>query len=97
MGLFRRKKKGIKKVEAQIEALQSDLSDLRRQAGALAGNFSKVAGDAIGGAHAVYDGVENWTSDNARLVRGTVRNQPLTALLVSLGAGAVLGALFLRR
>ena len=97
MSLFGRKKRSMRKVEAQIEALQSDLRELRRHASAIAGSAGRTAGDAIEGAHAVYDSIEGWTSDNARLMRGSVRNQPLTALLVSLGAGAVLGALFLRR
>ena len=97
MGLFRRKKRGMKKVEAQLDALQSELNDLQKDARALAGHVGKAAGNAIDAAGAAYNGVEKWTASNVHSVRGTVRNQPLTAVLVSLGAGAVLGALFLRR
>jgi ElaB/YqjD/DUF883 family membrane-anchored ribosome-binding protein len=97
MGLFRRKKRGMKKIEAQIEALQSELSDLHKDARILARHAGKAAGEAIDAAEAAYNGMEKWTADNVHSMRGTVRNQPLTALLVSLGAGAVLGALFLRR
>lgn len=97
MGLFRRKKTGMKKVEAQIEALQSELTSLRKDATVLAGSVGRAAVDAIDAAETAYNGVEKWTSDNVHLMRGSVRNQPLTAVLVSLGAGAVLGALFLRR
>lgn len=97
MGLFRRKKKDMKNIEAQIEALQSELSALRRDARSLIGSFSKSAANAVDVAESVYDGAEKWTADNVHSVRGTVRSQPLTALAVSLGAGALLGALFLRR
>ncbi|HEX3432160.1 MAG TPA: hypothetical protein VHT03_14870 [Rhizomicrobium sp.] len=97
MGLFRRKKRGMKKVEAQIEAIQSELNSLQRDARSLAGSIGKAAGDAFDTAEAVYNGAGKWTADNVKTVRGSVRNQPLTAVLVSLGAGAVLGALFLRR
>ena len=97
MGLFRRKKTGIKKVEAQLEALQSELSDLQDNARSLAGHVGKAASGAMEAAEEAYNGMGKWTGNNVRSMRGTVRNQPLTAVLVSLGAGAVLGALFLRR
>jgi len=97
MGLFRRKKRGMKKVEAQLDALQSELNDLQKDARQLAGHVSKAAENAIDAAGAAYNDMEKWTTSNVRSVRGTVRNQPLTAVFVSLGAGAVLGALFLRR
>jgi ElaB/YqjD/DUF883 family membrane-anchored ribosome-binding protein len=97
MGLFRRRKRGVRKVEAQVEAIQSELSALRKDAGALAGNIGKAAGNAIEAAEAAYDDMEKWTTANVSSMRGSVRNQPLTACLVSLGAGALLGALFLRR
>lgn len=97
MGLFRQKKRGMKKVEAQIDAIQSELSGLQKDARALAGHVGKAAGEALDVAGAAYNGVGKWTTTNVRSMRGTVRDQPLTAVLVSLGAGAVLGALFLRR
>ena len=97
MGLFRRRKRGMKKVEAQIEAIQSELSDLHKDARVLAGRAGKAAAEAIDAAEAAYNGMEKWTANNVHSMRGTVRNHPLTAVLVSLGAGAVLGALFLRR
>jgi len=97
MGLFRRKKRGMKKVEAQLDALQSELADLQKDAQALAGHVGRTVGDAIDAAEGAYNGMHRWTNGNVRSMRGTVRDQPLTAVLVSLGAGAVLGALFLRR
>jgi ElaB/YqjD/DUF883 family membrane-anchored ribosome-binding protein len=43
------------------------------------------------------DEVETWTNDNLDSARESVRAQPLSAMLLSLGAGALLGAIFLRR
>ncbi len=40
--------------------------------------------------------VEHWTNDNLDHARDKVREQPLAALLVSLGIGLVFGAIFLR-
>jgi ElaB/YqjD/DUF883 family membrane-anchored ribosome-binding protein len=97
MGLFRRKKRGLRKVEEQLDVLHSELTSLQKDARVIAGNIGKTAGDAFDAAEAAYNGVEKWTSDNVKTMRGSVRNQPLTAVLVSLGAGAVLGAFFLRR
>ena len=97
MGLLRRKKNNVRKIETQIEALQSELSALRRDARSLIGSFGKSAANALDVAETVYDGAEKWTTDNVHSVRGSVRNQPLTALAVSLAAGALLGVLFLRR
>jgi ElaB/YqjD/DUF883 family membrane-anchored ribosome-binding protein len=47
------------------------------------------------GAKAAED-IEEWTNENAEMLRQTVREQPLTALAVAVGAGAFL-ALLLRR
>jgi ElaB/YqjD/DUF883 family membrane-anchored ribosome-binding protein len=46
-------------------------------------------------AHLVDD-VETCTDDNLDSVRGSVRAQPLSALALSMGVGALLGAIFLR-
>ena len=41
--------------------------------------------------------VETWTNDNLDSVRKSVRAQPLAAIALSIGAGALFGAIFLRR
>jgi ElaB/YqjD/DUF883 family membrane-anchored ribosome-binding protein len=41
--------------------------------------------------------VETWTNDNLDSARESVRAQPLAAIALSMGAGALLGAIFLRR
>ena len=41
--------------------------------------------------------VETWTNDNLDSARESVRAQPLAAIALSMGAGALVGAIFLRR
>jgi ElaB/YqjD/DUF883 family membrane-anchored ribosome-binding protein len=43
-----------------------------------------------------YGEVESWADDNLDSARERVREQPLSAILVSAGIGMALGALFLR-
>ncbi len=43
------------------------------------------------------DDAEEWAEENAEELRAHVRAQPLTSLLIAMGAGAFLGAIFLRR
>jgi ElaB/YqjD/DUF883 family membrane-anchored ribosome-binding protein len=97
MGIFRRSRRDANKIAAQLEELQSQLTSLRKDARHLTDGISKTAGVAMDTAEAAYQGVGKWTSDNVDNVTEWGRDQPMTACLVSLGIGAVLGALFLRR
>jgi hypothetical protein len=97
MGIFRRKKKATQRIAAQLDALQSDLTSLRRDAKEFANGIGKVAESAVDAVEDTYDGVGKWTNGNLGSMRDSVRSQPLTACLVFLGAGAVIGALFLRK
>ncbi|HTT85094.1 MAG TPA: hypothetical protein VMF67_16580 [Rhizomicrobium sp.] len=98
MGIFRRNsRKQANRIAAQLEELQSQLSSLRKDARHLTDGLSKTAGVAMDTAEAAYQGVGKWTSDNVDSVCEWGRDQPLTACLVSLGVGAILGAIFLRR
>jgi ElaB/YqjD/DUF883 family membrane-anchored ribosome-binding protein len=45
----------------------------------------------------VTDDVGEWASDNLDTARETVRDQPLAAIAVAMGVGALFGAVFLRR
>ena len=48
-------------------------------------------------AASVTEDVEEWASDNLDAARETVREQPLAALAVAMGVGALFGAVLLRR
>jgi ElaB/YqjD/DUF883 family membrane-anchored ribosome-binding protein len=97
MGIFRRGRRDANRIAAQLEELQTQLSSLRKDARHLTDGLSKTAGVAMDTAEAAYQGVGKWTSSNVDNVCEWGRDQPFTACLVSLGVGAVLGALFLRR
>lgn len=97
MRMFVRKPKGARKVAAKFDQLQSDINALRKDARQLAEGVGEAADDAIHAAGRAYSDVGKWTNGNIGSVRGSVRSQPLTACLVSLSAGALIGALFLRR
>ena len=43
------------------------------------------------------DEVEGWANENVEGARETIRNQPLAACVLAMGAGALIGALLLRR
>jgi ElaB/YqjD/DUF883 family membrane-anchored ribosome-binding protein len=98
MGLFRRNTKSqVNRIAAQLDELQSELSNLRKDARHLTDGLSRTAGVAMDTAEAAYQGVGKWTAENVDNVSEWGHEQPLTACLVALGIGAVLGALFFRR
>jgi len=67
----------------------------------MAGDLSGAAADAVTSADRVASGAlesaEGWTIDNVDSLKGAVRRQPLASLAVAAGAGALVGALLLRR
>jgi ElaB/YqjD/DUF883 family membrane-anchored ribosome-binding protein len=92
-------------VQARLDALRDDLGALQKD---LRGLLSDVGGTANGQVHDavkgalssvedVADRIEEWGSDNLDSVRDVVRSQPLAAVALSMSAGALIGALFLRR
>jgi ElaB/YqjD/DUF883 family membrane-anchored ribosome-binding protein len=94
---------------ADLEALQNDVRNLAQGVGDEANERVKsalrmaeervasavrVAEDA---AEDAFDQAEVWAEENLDTLRDSVREQPVIACLVALGAGALFGALFLRR
>jgi ElaB/YqjD/DUF883 family membrane-anchored ribosome-binding protein len=99
----------LEQLRSELDALQSDIASLAadgqervgdrfgsaiRAAGGLAERALKLAEDS---AVSVAEDVENWTADNLHSARDRVRAQPLSALAITLGVGALLGAMLLRR
>ena len=72
-----------------------------RAAQALAERSFEVAEEATSRfsrtASRVGDEAEDWTLQGANFMRDTVQERPLQSLLITLGLGAVIGALFSRR
>jgi len=96
-----RKRNGAQKIEARLDALKSDFRALQHDIRGLAGSVGEAASDM---AHVTNRATENalenmgdWTHDNIGSLRDTVRKQPLASMILSVGAGALVGALLLRR
>jgi ElaB/YqjD/DUF883 family membrane-anchored ribosome-binding protein len=104
---WRRRKSGSVHLEKRLNALQSDLARLQDDLRGLASAGGEVAGESLGealenaqaGAKIVADRAAKqlgaWTDGNLDPVRKQVRTQPLASVLLSAGAGALVGALLL--
>jgi len=91
LGLGRRESN---RIEARLGALKSDFDALQRDFAGLADGVQTVAKKR--GAQ-LYSAGEDWTDENLGDLREAIREQPLAASLIILGAGALLGAILLRR
>ena len=81
-----------------LGALQKDLRGLLSDAGGAANEqVQEAVKGALSQVEDVAERIEEWGSDNLDSVRDVVRNQPLAAIAISMSAGALIGALFLRR
>lgn len=98
--------------DARLEALMTDLTALQKDVRGLARGAGAYAGEQANGAvHSVqekiedvqekiedvYEQVEEWANGNVGTLRDSVREQPLAACVLSMSAGALIGALLLRR
>jgi ElaB/YqjD/DUF883 family membrane-anchored ribosome-binding protein len=102
--MARRKKNGhdlqdrLDSLRDDLGALQKDLRGLLSDAqGAANGHMHDAVRGAMRSVEDVADRLEEWGSDNLESMRDVVRSQPLAAVAISMSAGALLGALFLRR
>jgi len=100
-----RRRGGSAHLEKRLSSLQDDLGRLQRDLRGLAAAGGEIAGervaDAFEGAgeraRAVADRaterIAELTNGNLDPVRDQVRSQPLTTVFLSIGAGALIGAL----
>jgi ElaB/YqjD/DUF883 family membrane-anchored ribosome-binding protein len=100
--------KRVDAIRSDVEALQTDVKGLADSTVELGSESAKMAvrtAEAIAlralrlaeeTATGVAGDVEDWANGNLENARESIRSQPISALLVSLGIGAVLGAIFLR-
>ncbi len=101
--------KRVNAIRSDVEALQSDVKDLAEDTVGLGSESAKVAvrtAEAIAlralrlaeeTASGMAGDVEDWANDNLETARKSIRDQPISALFLSLGIGALFGAIFLRR
>ncbi len=81
-----------------LGALQADLRGLLSDAGGAAnGHMQDAVRNALRSAEDAAERIEEWGSDNLESVREMVRSQPLATVALSMSAGALIGALLLRR
>lgn len=93
-------------LRSELETLEADMKGLANDVEAVADNRVHVAiRKAEDVAHRAYrlaeesatqatDDVEAWAGSNLNSARKSIRAQPLSALALSLGAGALIGAIF---
>lgn len=100
----RRKSKNGSDLDARISALKGDfdslqhnvrelLNSLGNEASSGLAHATEAATDAAGNA---VEQVETWSEAGAESVRGAIRTQPLAAVALSMGAGALIGSLLRR-
>jgi len=87
----------LSSLREDIDALQHDVRGLVSDVGDVATDqVHTVMNDAMGTASETVERVTEWSSDNLEGVRQAVRTQPLAACVLSMSAGAIIGALLLR-
>ncbi len=105
--MLRRKRKNNSngsEVQSRLNALRADLDALQKDMRGLVSEVGDVASKevqgAMGGAmHSAQEAVErleDWGNENLDGVRDVVCTQPLAACVLSMSAGALIGALLLR-
>ena len=105
--MLRRKRKNSSNgsdVQARLTALRSDLDALQKDMRGLVSDVGDAAskevqgamGGAINSAQEAVERLEDWSNDNLDGMRDAVRHQPLAACVLSMSAGALIGALLLR-
>jgi len=102
----RRRKNGQNgsEVQGRLSTLRADLDTLQQDMRALVSDVGEVASEQVHGAvngaietaSEAVDRVGEWGNENLDGVREAVRTQPLAACMISMSAGAILGALLLR-
>lgn len=95
------RRNGAHNIEARLDALKSDFHALQGDMKGLANGVGAAASDIVRTtnrtAENALESVGEWTNDNVGSLRDQVRRQPLAAIVLSLGVGAVIGAILSRR
>jgi len=105
MTVMHKKRNGVKPMDKHIAALREDIEALQDNMKSLVSDAGDAANERVNeavratenAAQQVLDDVEDWASGNVDSLRDRVREQPLMSCILSMGAGALVGALFLRR
>ncbi len=97
----RRSNGGEGQIDSRLMALRQDLEALQEDMRGLGEGVGEAAkkrlAEVLQATETMASQMEDWTNENLDSVRETVREQPVAACLVSMGIGALLGAILLRR
>ena len=92
-----RKSRNGNKLPGHINAVRADLNTLQKDVRGLVSNASDMATREVRGVMGdAVDRLGSLSTESIAGVRDAVRNQPLKACAISIGAGAIIGALLLR-
>ena len=87
----------LNSMRSDLDALQGDVRGLLNDvSGATSDQIRSAMRNASQSAQGAVDRVEKWGNSNLDDMRKTVRGRPLSACALSIGAGALLSAIFLR-
>ncbi len=88
----------LQALREDLEALQGNMKGLAGDAGdAAAAKMNAAIDDAMGSVQDIAQRAEDWGEDHIASIRESVREQPLAACALAMGAGALLGAILFRR
>jgi len=97
----RRTESGPEQVEHRLSALRQDLEALQQDMRGLGEGVGEAAQERLKEALKATENLaaqmDEWTTENLDSLKESIREQPLAACAISLGIGALLGALILRR
>jgi ElaB/YqjD/DUF883 family membrane-anchored ribosome-binding protein len=87
----------LNSLRADFDALQNDVRGLASDVGdAASTQVQELMSDASRTATEAVDRVSEWGAENLAGMRSAVKMQPLAACMLSMSAGALIGALLLR-
>jgi ElaB/YqjD/DUF883 family membrane-anchored ribosome-binding protein len=96
MAIWRRRSRA-RDIQTRLAALRSDFQALQDDMRGLAEGVGDAASDVVHTTNRAAEDALDWTNDNIGSLQDSVRRQPLAAVVLSMGAGALVGSLLLRR
>jgi ElaB/YqjD/DUF883 family membrane-anchored ribosome-binding protein len=101
---YARKRKNGSDLDARLRALKNDFDGLQKDmrklfesvGDAATNGVSDITDSASKAAAGAVDKMEHWAEDGVGSMRDVIREQPLAAIAISMGAGAILGSLLRR-
>ena len=84
------------KAKRRVSAMRSDLHAWQKDMRGMMDDVGEATREVRGAVGGAFDRLEDWGGENLPGVRDALRRQPFKTCVLSLGAGALIGALLLR-